>query len=110
MLFDNLLSNAVAYSHRGGRVDVQCRLDTPTMMTVTVRDEGIGIPAEKLPFIFDEHYRTKEAVRHNKESSGLGLAIVKHVAQFHRINLNVQSLPGKGTTFTIWFPCETNSA
>ncbi len=110
MLFDNLLSNAVAYSHPGGRVEVKCRLASSTMMIVAVRDEGIGIPAEKLPNIFDEHYRTKEAVQHNKESSGLGLAIVKNVAQFHRICLNVQSQPGKGTTFTLWFPCEPKSA
>lgn len=109
MLFDNLLANAVAYSHPGGHIEVQCCLASPAMMIITVRDEGIGIPAEKLPHIFDEHYRTKEAVQHNKESSGLGLAIVKQVAQFHRISLNVQSQPGQGSTFTLWFPCETES-
>ncbi len=106
MLFDNLLANAVVYSYPGGRVQVQCCLASPTMMIVAVRDEGIGIPAEKLPHIFDEHYRTKEAVQHNKESSGLGLAIVRQVAQFHKISLNVQSQPAAGTTFTLWLPCE----
>ena len=60
---------------------------------------------EKLPHIFDEHYRTKEAVHHNKESSGLGLAIVKHVTELHGIRLQVQSQPGAGTTFRLWFSC-----
>jgi signal transduction histidine kinase len=105
MLFSNLLSNAVFYSYKGGRVGVQCGREDPSRAVVTISDEGIGIAAEKLPHIFDEHYRTKEAVRHNKESSGLGLAIVKHVTELHGIQLQVQTQPGTGTTFKLCFPC-----
>ena len=104
MLFGNILSNAVRYSHRGGRVYVQCKHEDSSLAVVTIKDEGIGIVAEKLPNIFDEHYRTKEGVRHNKESSGLGLAIVKQVAVFNEIRLQVQSQVGVGTTFKLWFP------
>lgn len=104
MLFGNILANAVLYSHEGGRVGVQCRREKDSRLTVRISDEGIGIPGDKLPHIFDEHYRTKEAVRHNKESSGLGLSIVRHVAEIHGINLHVQSRPGRGTTFTVKFP------
>ena len=105
MLFSNLLSNAVLYSHKGGHVGMKCSREDPSWAVVTISDEGIGIAAQKLPRIFDEHYRTKEAVRHNKESSGLGLAIVKHVTELHGIRLKVQSQPGAGTTFRLWFPC-----
>ncbi len=105
MLLGNLLFNAVLYSHKGGRVGVQCSHEDPSQAVITISDEGIGIAAEKLPHIFDEHYRTKEAVRHNKESSGLGLAIVKHVTELHGIRLQVQSQPGAGTIFKLWFPC-----
>jgi len=105
MLFSNLLSNAVLYSYKGGRVGVQCSREDPSRAVVAISDEGIGIAAKKLPRIFDEHYRTNEAVRHNKESSGLGLAIVKHVTELHGIRLQVQTQPGAGTTFKLWFPC-----
>jgi signal transduction histidine kinase len=104
MLFVNLLSNAVNYSHRNGLVDVSCRPDTDGRPVVTIADAGIGIAASKLPRIFEEHYRTKEAVRHNKESSGLGLAIVKNVAQMYNIRVRVESRTGAGTRFELTFP------
>ena len=106
MVFVNLLSNAVAYSHKGGRVRVLCCCPAHTGPVVAICDEGIGIPREKLPHIFDEHYRTKEAVQHNKESSGLGLAIVRHVAELHGIRLRVESRPGEQTTFELRFPSD----
>ena len=71
---------------------------------MTISDQGIGIPAEKLPRIFEEHYRTKEAVQHNKESSGLGLSIVKQVAQIYKIRIRVESRSGYGTKFELRFP------
>ena len=104
MLLGNLLSNAVTYSHDGGHVRVRCGAGTGPESVVTIADDGIGIAPDKLPHIFDEHYRTKEAVRHNKESSGLGLAIVRHVAELHGIRLRVASRPGAGTTFELRFP------
>ena len=104
MLFMNLLANAVTYSHRGGEVRVSCHPGSNGEPIVTISDQGIGIPAEKLPRIFDEHYRTKEAMRHNKESSGLGLSIVKQVAKMYKIHVRVESRPGSGTTFELRFP------
>ena len=87
MLFDNLLTNAVHYSHDGGAVEVTCRRQAEGMAQVVIRDHGIGIPAEKLPHIFEEFYRTREAVRHNKASTGLGLAIVRDVARMGGIQV-----------------------
>jgi two-component system phosphate regulon sensor histidine kinase PhoR len=104
MLFVNLLSNAVIYSHENGQVHVSCLRGPNSEPVITIADNGIGIAPDKLPHIFEEHYRTKEAVRHNKESSGLGLAIVKQVAEMYEIHVRVESGPGLGTKFELRFP------
>jgi signal transduction histidine kinase len=110
MLFVNLLSNAVIYSHRNGQVNVSCMPGLNLEPVVVIEDNGIGIPADKLPRIFEEHYRTNEAVQHNKESSGLGLAIVKHVAEMYGICIRVESRPGLGTKFELRFPALDESS
>ncbi len=110
MLFVNLLSNAVIYSQRNGQVNVSCKPGPNLEPVVVIEDNGIGIPADKLPRIFEEHYRTKEAVQHNKESSGLGLAIVKHVAEMYGIRIRVESRPGFGTKFELRFPALDESS
>ena len=104
MLFSNLVRNAVRYSHPGGRVVVRCAQAGGEGPVVTIEDRGIGIPPQKLPRIFEPHYRTDEAVRHYRESTGLGLAIVRHVAETHSIRVHVESAPGVGTSFTLTFP------
>jgi signal transduction histidine kinase len=104
MLLTNVISNAIVYSAEGGIVRVRCDATPPEGPVVTIDDEGIGIPPEKLPRIFDEYYRTEEAIRHNKDSTGLGLAIVRHVAVNHGIRVRVESAPGRGTRFTLRFP------
>ena len=104
MLLLNLLANAVSYSQAGGRVRVECAPQQGNGPLVTIEDHGIGIPADKLPHIFDAYYRTNEAVQHNKESTGLGLAIVQQVAEAHRVRVSVESAPGIGTRFILHFP------
>jgi len=104
MLLTNIIANAVVYSYEGGTVRVRCRVAAPDGPVITIEDEGIGIPADKLPRIFDEYYRTEEAVRHNKDSTGLGLAIVRHVAASLEIRVQVESAPNCGTRFTLRFP------
>jgi two-component system phosphate regulon sensor histidine kinase PhoR len=110
MLLDNLLSNAVLYSHEGGTVHVTCAEQPDGGATLTVEDHGIGIVQEKLPRIFDEYYRTDEAARFNKESTGLGLTIVRHVAEAHGIGVRVESRLGEGTKFRLRFPPSGRSA
>lgn len=104
ILFSNILSNAINYSHTGGRVTVRCGDEPGGGARVTIRDDGIGIEPEKLALVFDEYYRTDRAAQHNKTSSGLGLAIVRHVAQTHRIRITVESEVNRGTQFTLDFP------
>lgn len=104
MLVDNLLVNAVTYSHDGGVVEVACGPQPGAGARLIVRDHGIGIPREKLPHIFEDYYRTEEAVRHNRASTGLGLAIVRQVACTERVAVQVESAPGWGTRFTVTWP------
>ncbi len=105
MMLDNLVSNAVTYSNPGGTVEISCSPDADRDgALVIVRDSGIGIPADKLPRIFDDYYRTNEAKAHNAHSTGVGLAIVRQVALNHRIHLLVESAPAIGTTFTLHIP------
>lgn len=104
MLVANIMSNSVIYSYEGGTVRVRCSVTPPGGPIIMVEDQGIGIPKEKLPRIFDDYYRTEEAVRHNKDSTGLGLAIARHVALTHGIRVQVESVPARGTRFTLRFP------
>jgi signal transduction histidine kinase len=104
MVVDNLVVNAVNYSFDGGVVDITCRGRDPREAVLVVRDHGIGIPEAKLPRIFDDYYRTEEAVQHNRSSTGLGLAIVREVACENRWPITVESAPGWGTRMTVAFP------
>jgi signal transduction histidine kinase len=104
MLFSNIISNAILYSHANSQVMVECCAGNPRRPTVIVQDQGIGIAPDKIEKIFDEYYRTDEAVIHNKNSNGLGLAIVKHVALIHKLSIRVSSKPNVGTKFEIMFP------
>jgi len=104
MLLQNLVVNAVTYSFEGGQVEIGGRRDGNGAAVLTIADHGLGIPAEKLPHIFDEYFRTEDAVRHCRESTGLGLAIVRRVALSHRVQLRVTSQAGEGTSFELGFP------
>lgn len=104
MLLDNLIVNAVNYSRDHGAVEIDCHPRGKNQVVLTVRDHGIGIPTHKLPRIFDDYYRTEEAVRHNRSSSGLGLAVVRQAAHATQAAVQVESAPGWGTRFTVTFP------
>lgn len=106
MLLENLLSNAIFYSNEGGTVRLTCEPLKDGGALMTVDDEGIGIPEEKIPRIFEEYYRTQDAVRHHKNSTGLGLSIVHQVAKTHGLQVSVESAPGEGTKFYVRFPAE----
>lgn len=104
MILDNILLNAIIYSQDGGQVAVGCQARPEGGARVTVRDHGIGIPAEKLPRIFEDYFRTTEAAKHNRASTGLGLAIVRQAAICGRVTICIRSAPGQGTLVTLDFP------
>ncbi|HXT21983.1 MAG TPA: ATP-binding protein, partial [Thermoanaerobaculia bacterium] len=102
-LLVNLLDNAVKYNRPGGSVRLEVRRDGDEVV-IEVRDTGIGIPAEHLPRIFERFYRVDRARSRSEGGTGLGLAIVKHVAQLHGGRVEVESEPGKGSTFRVLLP------
>ncbi len=102
-LFLNLVDNAVKYSRPGGTVTLSLRADHGTAV-VAVQDEGIGIRPEALARIFDRFYRTEEARAHTKQGTGLGLSICAWIAEVHHGRIEVQSTPGKGSTFLVTLP------
>ncbi|NJD32067.1 MAG: phosphate regulon sensor histidine kinase PhoR [Gammaproteobacteria bacterium] len=101
--FANLVSNAVKYTPADGRVDIRWWVDGDGGH-VSVRDTGIGIPAEHLPRLTERFYRVDAGRSRRQGGSGLGLAIVKHALQRHDARLEIRSQEGKGSTFTCHFP------
>ncbi|MBF0147515.1 MAG: HAMP domain-containing histidine kinase [Magnetococcales bacterium] len=98
----NLLRNAVNYSHDGGMVEVSLET-TPGMVTLQIEDHGIGIPEEHLERIFEEHFRSNNAVHFNPNSTGMGLALVREIVRLHDGALSVTSQLGQGSIFTVTF-------
>jgi two-component system phosphate regulon sensor histidine kinase PhoR len=108
ILLSNLIANAINYSHEQGCVKVSMH-NTDTQIIVTVKDDGIGIAEDALPHIFDEYYRTSDAVTHNSRSTGLGLAIVQEIARKEGVEIRVQSDKGHGTQFDVAIPGDYRS-
>jgi signal transduction histidine kinase len=103
----NLLSNAVAHTPPGGKIDVTARAGQDEV-SVSVRDTGTGIPAEHLPYVFDRFYRADSSRARQTGGAGLGLAIVKQLVVAHGGAVSVASEPGKGSTFTFTLPTQTS--
>lgn len=101
----NLLDNAIAYSDRGTHVGVgvEVRPDED-VVEIAVVDQGIGIPIEAQPRIFERFYRVDPARSRDTGGTGLGLSIVKHVVADHGGEVRVWSQPGQGSTFTVRLP------
>lgn len=102
-LLSNLVSNAVRYTSAGGKVLVCGEIDGASLHII-VSDTGIGIEPRSLNRVFDEFYRTKQAREMVRDGSGLGLAIVKAIVDAHKGYIQVDSEPGKGTTFSVVLP------
>ena len=104
-VFLNLLDNAIKYSDPGDRVDVSVE-DTPTWITVRIKDTGIGIPAEDLDQLFERFYRVNKDRSRVTGGGGLGLAISKQIGEMHGGGISVESEVGRGSTFLVQLPKE----
>jgi signal transduction histidine kinase len=98
----NLLSNAIKYNVKEGDVDIRLS-QQDQVARIAVVDTGVGIPSESLLHIFERFYRVpgKEGA---VTGTGLGLAIAKRIAENHRGSIEVESIPGRGSTFTVLLP------
>jgi two-component system sensor histidine kinase SenX3 len=99
----NLVANAVAYSPDGSRVVVSAK-QVGDEVSISVVDQGIGIPADEIDRIFERFYRVDPARHRSTGGTGLGLSIVKHVAATHGGDVSVWSVEGQGSTFTLTLP------
>jgi signal transduction histidine kinase len=102
-IIGNLLSNAVRYTPKGGRVDVACGI-ADTAVWIEVRDTGIGMTMEVQQRIFEKFYRAREARDIEAQGLGLGLTLVHDLVVAHGGQVEVQSAPGRGSTFRITLP------
>jgi signal transduction histidine kinase len=94
----NLAINALQAMPEGGSLRLSCRRASRRRVALVVEDTGVGIPPENLPRIFDLYFTTKE------KGSGIGLSMVFRIVQLHDGEVEVQSIPGGGTKFTLFFP------
>ena len=100
---ENLIDNAVKYSPPGSRVAVEMQREDHRVR-VDVTDQGIGIDPQDLPHIFDKFYRARRGDRHDVRGTGLGLALVKATAEAHGGTVEVSSVPGEGSRFSLRLP------
>jgi CheY-like chemotaxis protein/two-component sensor histidine kinase len=101
----NLLTNAVKFTARGGRIDVSLTERPDGSVEFRVVDDGVGIPSRALPHIFDRFWQAEGHGSEQRQGLGLGLAIVRHVTELHGGTVSVQSEgEGRGASFTVTIP------
>ena len=103
-VFGNLIDNALKYTPKGSRIELQSHLIDTGEIEIAVRDNGPGIPAEDLPHIFERFYRVDKGRSRETGGTGLGLSIVKHIVQLHGGRVWAESEVGQGTAILIRLP------
>ncbi len=103
-LCQNLCDNAIRYNRPGGKVQIMTACNRDGHCTLTVADNGIGIPREAQSSVFERFYRVDKSRSKATGGTGLGLAIVKHIARIHSARIKLESQVDAGTTITVTFP------
>lgn len=104
-VIDNIMNNAIKYSPDGGKITVHL-LETHNNVVLSISDEGLGIPKKDLEKVFERFYRVDKARARKQGGTGLGLAISKEVIKAHKGSIWVDSIEGKGSTFSFSLPYE----
>src|SRR5262249_50381296 len=101
----NLIINARKAMPRGGRLRLEVRENALAQMAeISISDSGVGTPPEQLRLIFEPFYTTKEPDEHGHGGSGLGLSVCRQIIEQHHGRIRVESVVGKGSTFTVKLP------
>ena len=109
-VFVNLLENAINYGREGSKIQITARVEgranplKQDAISISVKDQGEGIPAAEIPRLTERFYRVDKSRSRNVGGTGLGLAIVKHVLVRHRGKLVIESEVGQGSTFSVYLP------
>ena len=103
-LCQNLCDNSIRYNRPGGKVQLVTTCSRDGHCSLTVADNGIGIPREAQASVFERFYRVDKSRSKATGGTGLGLAIVKHIARIHNARIKLESQVDKGTTITVTFP------
>ena len=107
-VIDNILNNAIKYSPDGGKITVTMKT-TDDQMILSISDQGLGIPKQDLPRIFDRFYRVDRARSRAQGGTGLGLSIAKEIIKQHKGFIWAKSIYGKGSIFTIVLPYDKDA-
>lgn len=102
-LFYNLIHNAYKYTEPEGKITINLSVQ-PNSVVISIRDTGIGISEADLPFIYERFYRAEKSRARETGGTGIGLALVKQILVLHKGTIDVQSVVGEGTTFTVSLP------
>lgn len=102
-VIENLISNAMKFSHPGGTITVDLR-KVEKGLELTVSDQGVGIPEEELPHVFDRFVKLSPKPTAGEKGTGLGLSICKQIVELHKGKISIKSEVGKGTVVTVFLP------
>ncbi len=109
MILINLINNALKFTAEGGIITLtvtekkELSLEERELIEISVHDTGIGIPQDRIPFIFDRFYQVDRAENADTEGTGIGLSLVKELTELHHGTISVSSKPGEGTLFKLQF-------
>jgi two-component system, OmpR family, phosphate regulon sensor histidine kinase PhoR len=106
-LFDNLLTNAIKYNRQGGKIMVDLS-QTSDGSFVRISDTGVGISHQSLEEVFTRHFQEKTKSLGNIKGLGIGLSLVQEIVQLHKGEIHLESEIGKGTTFSVMLPLESD--
>lgn len=106
-IVSNLISNAIKFTPEGG--DIYLRIDEREQLIFQVADTGMGIPTDKLPYIFERFYQVNDSSTREGEGTGVGLALTQELVHLLGGSIQVISKEGRGTTFTIKLPIHQNA-
>ena len=101
-IFDNIISNAIKYTHKGS-VKINCFTTDSGYLSVSVADTGIGIAQKNIQTVFNAFSQEEQGYTRSYEGNGLGLALVKEYCKLNRAIISLESEKGVGSTFTITF-------